>query len=129
MKLYEYVGSVASTLIGWYYPDETEPQYRRIRVSASRSVTMRYRRKNLDLTSENDYIPLENPLAVIQAARSVAYRYRGMIAEAQAAQMDAVNLLEEEQDARNINNSPVAPQVLNYSSYNDERLHSGDLYF
>ncbi len=128
LKLYEYISGSPATLVGWYYSNETDPQYRRIRVSASTSITMLYRRRTVDLTSEDDYIPLENPLAVIQAARAVHYRYRGMIAEAQAAQKDAVSLLEDEQDSRNVNNSTVAPQVLNFSSYNEESLYSGDTY-
>ena len=128
VKLYTYVGGSVNTLIGWYYPDEKEPQYRRIRVSARENVTMLYRRKTLDLTNENDYIPLQNRLAVVQACRAVKYRYENMLQEALIAEQDALNLLEEEQGARNIE-TPVGPQILNLSSYNEERLHEGDLYW
>jgi hypothetical protein len=111
--------------VGWYYPDETNPQYRRIRVSALESVTMMYRRRTLQVTNLNDYIPISNYLAVIQAVKSVDFRYKNNIEQAILTEKDALLLLEREQDTININ-SPISPQVLNYSFYSNEGLYSDD---
>lgn len=115
-------------MIGWYYPDEQDPQYSRIKVNASKSIELIYRRKNTVVRSDYDYIPLRNKLAVIQALRSIRYRYEENIAKAIDAESDAVKLLEQEQNARNISNSPVGPQIQNTSSYDAESLWDDTYY-
>jgi len=114
--------SPEDTLLGWYYPDEKTPQYRRIRVTADSSVKLIYRRRNRRITSLDDNIPLNNRLAVIQALRAVNARFMNRLAEAMEYELDAWKLLNNEQNVRNINNSPIGPQVLDVSSWNNERL-------
>lgn len=103
-------------VLAWYYPDEVNPLYTRIKVNARRSVEMIYRRKNVKIASDLDYIPLRNKLAVIQALRAVRYRYEENIAKALDAESDAIRLLDQEQNSRNVNNSPVGPQIQNLST-------------
>ena len=112
------------TLAGLYYPDEKNPQWRRIRVRAQSTIGIIYRRQTREILSEEDYIPLNSKMAVMQALWSIKKRYQGDIAGAREAQMDAQLLLEEDQYARQVSNSPIGPQVLDYSFQNDERLHS-----
>jgi len=113
------------TLAGQYAGDETDPQYRRVRLRATNSIELIYRRRTRDITSWESYIPLENRLAVIQAVRSVYYRYNMDIERALQYEADAVRLLQQEQYVRNINNSPIGPQVLDYSSESNDRLFHG----
>lgn len=120
VKIY-YVDPV-DTLAGWYASDETDPMYRRVRLNAESSIELIYRRRTREITSWQSYIPIENKLAVIQAVRSVHYRYQMDLAKAMDFEMDAVRLLQQEQNVRNINNAIGGPQVLNYSSNNNERL-------
>lgn len=115
------------TLAGWYYPDETAPEYRRIRINASNSVQIIYRRRTIDITSDKSYIPLRSKMALMQALWSIKKRYQGDIQAAQAAQADAIMLLEQDQYVRAITNSPIGPQVLDYSSDVNERLQYGRL--
>ena len=72
-----------------------------------------------------DYIPLANKMAVIQALRSIKYRYENNLAMALDAEQDAFRLLDAEQNVRNINNSPVSPQIQDFSTKFEARLWSG----
>lgn len=109
-------------LAGWYAADEVDPMYRRIRVNAQTSVELIYRRRSREITSWESYIPLENHLAVIQAVRSVKARFDMQMEKALQFEADAVRLLTQEQNVRDVN-SPVGPQVLDYSSENNDTLH------
>jgi len=121
VKVWQYIDGVDDILVGWFYPNETTPSYRRIRVNASSSIRMTYRRRAIELTSVYDFIPLDNPMALLQAVRSIDYRMKGKLADAQAHQVDAVGLLEQEQSVRNLY-TPVGPQIMDYSSWNNESL-------
>ena len=113
------------TLAGWYYPDERSPRYRRVRVQASKSIQMIYRRRSLAILNDKDYIPLRSKVAIMQALWSIKYRYQGELQKAVQSQQDAYHLLEQDQYARQVTNSPVGPQVLDYSEWNNERLKGG----
>jgi hypothetical protein len=125
VKLYEYTTTQGQN-VGWYYPDEVIPEYRKIRVGGGRVANIIYKRRTNKVSSIYDYIPIDNSLAVIQAVRSVDYRLKSDFDKADRCEKDANKLLEEEEYARMID-SPVAPQILNFSSYNEERLRSGDI--
>ena len=113
------------TLAGWYYPDERSPIYRRVRVRASNSIQIIYRRRSMAITNDKDYIPLRSKVAIMQALWSIKYRYQGELQKAVQSQQDAYQLLEQDQYARQVTNSPVGPQVLDYSEWNNERLKGG----
>jgi len=58
---------------GYYYPDETEPRYRRIRVPyAGAWVRMRYRKRTLKITSLTDQIMLKSKISVVLMMKSLA---------------------------------------------------------
>ena len=109
--------------IGFYYSDDLEPKYRRIRVSAKESVTMMYKRRALKVSNLEDYIPTDNHLAIIQAVRSVNFRYINEPERALVAQNDALQLLELEEDALNID-TPIPPQVMDFSTDANESLYN-----
>lgn len=107
---------------GVYEGDEKNPAYRRIRVSASDSVQLIYRRQTREILNDDSYIPLGSEMAIMQALWSIKKRFEGNVMEAQQYQQDAQLLLEQDQYARMVSNSPVGPQVLDYSTWNNERL-------
>jgi hypothetical protein len=59
-------------LIGQYHPKETNPKYRRIRIGKTCSwARIIYRVQSPQITSEYDYIPLENQRAILAALHAV----------------------------------------------------------
>lgn len=61
-----------ATLIGQYHPTETNPQYRRIRIGKSAAwARILYRVKCPTITSIYDYIPIEQPRAIIAAVHAI----------------------------------------------------------
>ena len=99
-----------------YSGNETNPEYRQVRVNANNFISLSYRRKTMDVSDIDDFIPLKNQLAVLQAVRSVNFRFKNMLDEAQKAQQDAFTLLADEQNTRNIKNSPTGPVVENIAN-------------
>jgi hypothetical protein len=87
------------TLLGYHYPDELEPIYRRIKVysSAAIRVTVRYRARAARFTSLHDPMHLKNPLAIIEAMRSLSKRKMGDHPGADACENTAVRLLREQE--------------------------------
>lgn len=62
------------TLIGNYYPDESEPKYRRIKtLNTCKWIRMRYRRKTYTVTSLNDYIPLNSKTGILMMLKSMEF--------------------------------------------------------
>ena len=108
-------------MLGYYYPDEAEPRYRRLRFPNESKVLLTYRRKNLTIQAENDFIPFDSKLALLMALRSLRYMYDGNLAQSQAFEEKAIDLLRNEENAKRVMTS-VGPQVRNYSSNNNERL-------
>lgn len=111
-----------AVVAGIYQGDEINPSYRRIRVRAANNIQMIYRRTTRAIVNDDSYIPLDSQMAVLQALWSIKHRFNGNIAEAQAHQMDAIQLLQSDQYARMVSNAPAGPQVLDYSTNNSERL-------
>ncbi len=66
------------TLLGDYLATETDPLYRRIRLSQTgKTASIYFRRRTQVLSRSTDFIPLEQPFAVELAMRAVqAYRNR-----------------------------------------------------
>lgn len=60
------------TLIGNYYPDETEPTYRRIIIGeCCQWVRMRYKRKMFKIRSMDDFIPIRSEQALIMMLKAL----------------------------------------------------------
>lgn len=113
-------GTVDTALIGWYYPDDTLPKYRRIKLGrgCGEAVRMIYRRKFRKVKTEADYIPLDNTMALLQALRSVDLRFKNRMADAVIAEADAVKLASEEQATRNMRNG-VHQQIHTIGTINE----------
>jgi len=110
-------GLTAHTLIGYYEPTETSPQYQRLTVPAHSWVRVKYKRKNPTITSQQDFIFLGSSQAIILAVKAVRFRLEDKIEMAAAYEKEAARLLSEDQAA-------VQPdvvmniQVVNGDSFN-----------
>ncbi len=81
-----------------YEPDETLPQYRRIRLGRSASwVRIAYRKSYTKITSRYDHLPLNNRLAFLLALRACKFYNEQDLANAHAYEADAARLELEEQ--------------------------------
>lgn len=60
------------TKIGLFAPLDIDPAFRRIKVSTCCAwVRVRYRRKSFDIRSDDDWIPLTNPMAILYMIRAL----------------------------------------------------------
>lgn len=90
-----------SVLLGYYYPDETEPQYFRIKLPMDAQwVRMRYRKRTLKVTSVWQPLHLYSRMAIITMARSLK-QLESDAAGAQVTEDKAMKFLDEDQKARN----------------------------
>ncbi len=87
-------------LLGDYLPNETIPGYRRIRLSREADwARVFFRRRTFKVSSQTDFIPLHNRLALVLAMRAVrAYRDRASLGEAMSWEANAVRMLTERED-------------------------------
>lgn len=87
--------------IGRYYPDEEEPSYRVIKISATGvAVRMLYRKHTFKITSLDDIIPLNSAMAVIRAAEAVRMMQEQKPEDGVALMQVASGMLMEEQQTR-----------------------------
>lgn len=88
-----------------YYPDETEPRYRKIKLAKNaENIHMLFRRTTVEVTGPDDYIPLDSELAVLYAIRAITVAIdtdTGPSAEYENFMKAAVGELQKEQKARN----------------------------
>jgi len=99
-----------SFLLGDYEPNETQPNYRRMRVQCKSRIRMRYRRATRAICGMNDYIPLNNKFALVMAMKAIKFYRNNHEQEAQGFEAIAVRLCNEEQETRNAQSS-TGPQV------------------
>jgi hypothetical protein len=93
-------GPTGGIVLGVYEPDETLPQYRRIKLGCSCSwVRIAYRRTTPLLTSRYDRVTLKSRLAFLNAMRAVKYYHDVDLGLAHAYEADAARLELEAQDA------------------------------
>lgn len=91
---------VTGTLLAVYEPDETQPQYRRIKVSRACSwVRVAYRRANPIFLSRFDRVSLHSRIGFLMAIRAVKKYSEGDLAEAHTYEADAARLELEAQNA------------------------------
>jgi hypothetical protein len=89
------------TPLGMYYPDETEPNYRRIKLDQrSAWVRMRYRKRLLKITSLSDPLHLKNRLSIVTALRAMK-ALESDVGLADALEKKAKSYLLAEQSSRN----------------------------
>lgn len=95
------IGGTTNVTVGYYYPDETEPSYSRIKVGCGCSwVRMRYRKRMMKVTSLTDPLHLKSKLAIMMAIRSMVLLKAGKFTEAEQAEQKAFQFLVEEQQSR-----------------------------
>lgn len=87
------------TLLGIFEPDETKPLYRRIRVNTSDPwVRVCYRKRSLELVSQNDRILLHSRPALILALHAIKKFRETDIASAVQFEAHATRLLTEREE-------------------------------
>lgn len=118
---------VSQTQIGYYEPNENDPQYRRIKVGNKTSVRIKYKKKDLEIRSQRDWVNTDNRQAFMLACRSVKFSGDDMYDKANAAKAQVVMLLNEEAEAMRPA-GPRVPQIINgtYEPGGAESLYYGD---
>jgi hypothetical protein len=107
-------------LLAVYEPDETLPQYRRIKINRpSKWVRIAYRKTTPLFTSQFDRVPLKSRLGFLLAFRAVKFYSETDIGNAHAFEADSARL---ELEAQNATEAPtVSPiQVLNGNNLVDQ---------
>lgn len=119
--------SASQTLIGHYYPDDTLPQYRRIKVGNKTSVRIKYKKASLKIRSQNDFINCDNFEALRLACRAVKFRLEDKYDQARDAENEASRILAEETEAQRPA-GPRVPQIINgvYNDNHDGLYYSSD---
>jgi hypothetical protein len=80
--------------IGYYAPNETDPQYRRIQVSAQcKWVRIKYRRSEIKFVNDTDIIPLPSKQALICLLKAIRFYDTNQLANAKAYEDKAVEIL------------------------------------
>lgn len=98
---YDATAQTTSVLLGYYYPDETEPQYFRIKLPLDAQwIRLRYRKRTLKVTSVWQPLHLHSRLAIVTMVRSLK-ALETDAAGAQVIEDKAMKFLDEDQKARN----------------------------
>lgn len=110
IRLSSFDGATSSgTLLGIYEPDETRPQYRRIRVSTGSDwVRIAYRKRTADVYSVNDRVLLHSRMALLLAMRAVNKYEENDIGTALQFEAQATRLLTERES---VLTSPVGNPI------------------
>lgn len=88
------------TTIGYYLPTETAPSYVRIRVPDRNWLKIRYRRRNLEVRSVNDWINVDNREALILCVKAVSQRRKNNIDLAKNLESEASRILSLEAESK-----------------------------
>jgi hypothetical protein len=116
---YDYGRSNDLTLIGQYHPTETNPQYRRIRIGSRCSwARILYRVQAPTITSIYDFIPLEQPRAIINAVHAVDLEDKDFAEQASRYMLLAYKYLSNQQEA--ITGHAMQPIQVNNLTYGDK---------
>lgn len=87
------------TPIGYYQPWETDPRYRRVRVSNQAWIRIKYRRKDLEVRAATDWINIENREALLMLLKAVKFRLDNQIDQARGFEIEGIRLLSNEAEA------------------------------
>jgi len=112
--------TLSGTLLGIFEPDETVPQYRRLKVSNGCSwVRLHYRKRTAEVRSGNDRILLHSRPALILALHALKFYRDSDLANGNAYEANATRLLTEREGALT---SPVSSplQVEDRNSISDK---------
>ncbi len=109
---------VSQTQIGHYEPEETDPQYRRIKTPHKSPVIVKYKKADLEIRGLRDWVNVENRQALLLACRSVKYSYDDKWQQAREAEGEAVRIWSQQIEAQRPA-GPRTPQIIQ-SVYQDE---------
>lgn len=109
-------------LLGYYEPWEKTPIYKRIRISSGASwARIKYRKAYKEIRSMNDWINIENTLALQLAVRAVKLYEQDKFDQAGTAEAQAVRMLTEENEA-NRTPTPIGPQIVHDCAVENESI-------
>jgi hypothetical protein len=101
----------SQTLIGHYLPWETVPTYRRLKVPDRSWLRIKYRRKDIEVTSSSDWINIENREALLLLLKAVKYRMDNQLDLARNFELEGMRLLSNEAEALRPP-GPQTPQIV-----------------
>ncbi len=110
-------GLTPHTLIGHYEPDETDPQYQRLKVPPHSWVRVKYQKKDYTIRSQNDWIALNSSQALVLGVKAVKFRMDDKIDIAAQYEAEASRLLSEDQAAKQAA-VVLSPQIVNSDTWN-----------
>jgi hypothetical protein len=113
------------TLIGQYHPKETNPKYRRIRIGKQCAwARIIYRMKPPQISSEYDYIPLENQRAILAALHAVDLEDKDFFDQSQKYWAVAYGYLRNQNES--LEGHAMQPPQINNITYGD---HTDEVMF
>jgi hypothetical protein len=116
---FDYGRSNDMTLIGQYHPSETNPKYRRIRIGKQCSwARIIYRVKAPVITSEYDYIPVENTRAILAAVHAVDLEDKDFMEQSMKYWAAAVAYLRSQTES--MEGHAMMPPQINNVTYGDK---------
>lgn len=110
-------------LVGYYEPTERTPRYKRIRIeSGARWARVKYRKAYKEVRSQDDWINIENTLALQLALQAVKFYERQKYDLGRSAEAEAVRMLTEEQD---VGRTPtgIGPQIVYDCAAQNESIY------
>lgn len=110
------------TQIGYYMPWETTPSYRRIRVPNKSWIRIKYKRKDLEVRGEGDWININNREALLLLLKAVKFRLDNQLGQARDYELEGMRLLSSEAEALRPN--AISPPQMIFSDYRegDDRI-------
>ena len=115
---YDYGRSNDMALIGQYHPTEVNPMYRRVRVGKPCAwARILYRTKAPTITSTYDYIPVEQPRAIITALHAIDLEDKDFVDQAQKYWQMAFGYLRNQQTS--MDGHAMEPIQVNGITYGD----------
>jgi hypothetical protein len=107
-----------TTLIGQYHPTECNPKYRRIRIGKPAAwVRMIYRVTAPKITSQYDYIPVEQERAILTALHAIDLEDKDFAEQAQKYWQTAYSYLRQQQSS--MDGHAMEPIAVNGLTYGD----------
>ncbi len=89
-----------NTQIGYYRPEETVPSYVRIKTAGKNWLKIKYRKKSLKVTSENDWINVDNREVLVLAVKAIQARRRNNIDLGSQLEAEASRILTKEVESK-----------------------------
>ena len=115
----DYGRSNDMALIGQYHPTETNPKYRRIRIGRKCAwARIIYRMAHPVITSQYDYIPVENERAIIAAVHACDLEDKDFAEQAQRYWSIAIGYLRNQNES--MDGHSMQPPQINNITYGDD---------